>query len=93
MVDPLPLVEARIEVAPTCVARPAERAEAAPPKKESKTAASAKNQGPAAVTLTKAAALKGQVLKWCISLANIGEVTPRASSLCKHSIAASAIMI
>lgn len=74
VVDPLPLVEARIEVAPTCVTRSQERGETPPPQKEAKTsAASAKSQAPAAVALTKATVLKGQVLSWCIHMTNTGE--------------------
>ncbi|BDA44212.1 probable trafficking protein particle complex subunit 9 at N-terminal half [Coccomyxa sp. Obi] len=74
VVDPLPLVEARIEVAPSCVTRSGDRAEAAPPQKESKSAASIKSKGGPSVTLTEAMALKGQVLSWCIGIANIGKL-------------------
>ena len=73
VVDPLPLVEARVEVAPSCVTRSGERAEATPLQKESKSAASTKSKGVPSVALTEATALKGQVLSWCIGIANVGE--------------------
>ncbi len=80
VVDPLPLVEARIEVAPSCVTRSGDRAEAAPPQKESTSAASIKSKGAPSVALTEATALKGQVLSWCIGIANIGERKPKVAS-------------
>lgn len=70
VVGPLPLVDARIDVPPTCVTRFGTRAEPPIPPKDAKSAAQAPLPAPSTV---RAVALKGQVLKWAVSIKNAGE--------------------
>ena len=84
VVGPLPLVEARVEVPPSSVApqdeadEPAPAAASAPPKRDVKAGASAPEP---VVKAVSAVALKGQVLKWWLNIANTG-----ASRICRFSV-------
>lgn len=78
VVDPLPLVKARIETPPTSVAPSMEQPAATPSVASSDAAASApKAQDEAAATETvRASALKGQILSWWLAISNIGSNSP-----------------
>ena len=78
MVDPLPLVKARIEVPPTSVA-PVVEQQAAPPPAAALEAPAAVHKGQeanASIEPVKASALKGQVLSWWLTVSNAGTVHP-----------------
>ena len=78
VVDPLPLVRARIETPPTSVAPSTEQPAATPSVASPDTAASApKAQAEqAAIETVKASALKGQILSWWLNISNIGSNSP-----------------
>ena len=75
MVDPLPLVKARVEVPPTSVAPVLEQQVASLPSTASEAPATAqKAQEPSAsIDTIKASALKGQVLSWWLIVSNAGK--------------------
>jgi hypothetical protein len=78
VVDPLPLVRARIETPPTSVAPSTEQPAATPSTASPDTAASAPKaqDEQAAIETVKASALKGQILGWWLSISNIGRTAP-----------------
>ena len=82
VVDPLPLVRARIETPPTSVAPSMEQPAATPSVVSPDTAASApKTQDEqAAIETVKASALKGQILSWWLNISNIGSNSPASAT-------------
>lgn len=76
MVDPLPLVKARIEVPPTSVAPLLDQQVAPLPSTASEAAAAAQKalEANASIDPIKASALKGQVLSWWLVVSNAGKV-------------------
>lgn len=76
MVDPLPLVKARIEVPPTSVAPVLEQQVPPLPAPASEAPATAQKaqEANASIDPIKASALKGQVLSWWLIVSNAGKV-------------------
>jgi hypothetical protein len=70
VVSPLPLLEAVLEVPPSCVTQPNDQSEPSSEVKEGKVASQGVLAPP---SLMKRAVLKGQVLKWTVSIVNVGE--------------------
>ena len=90
MVDPLPVVKARIAVPPTSVA-PAMDQQAAPPPAAALDAPAASapktQEANASIDPIRASALKGQVLSWWLAVSNTGTATPSFRPITTHDIA------
>ena len=78
MVDPLPVVKARIEVPPTSVAPALDQQVAPLPAAavEAPAAAHKAQDANGGIEPIKASALKGQVLSWWLIVSNPGTVPP-----------------
>lgn len=81
VVDPLPVVKARIETPPTSVAPAVDQQVPSPPAATPEPAAAAPKaqEANAPIEPIKAIALKGQILSWWLTISNIGTVLPDTS--------------
>lgn len=77
MVDPLPVVTARIEVPPTSVAPAMDQHMAPPPAAalDAPESALKTQEANASIDPIRASALKGQILSWWLTVSNAGIVT------------------
>ena len=74
VVDPLPLIRARVETPPTSVAPQVEQKAGSAAESSSETAAAAPKaqEANAPIEPIRASALKGQILSWWLNISNAG---------------------